>query len=129
MIVLDTHIWLWWLQQSPKLKPDWQDLIDTEERVGVSAISCFEVAWLVRHDRIRLTQPLELWFEMALEGSAIELLPITPLIAQRSVALPEHHRDPQDRLIIATALQHRARLISADEKFSMYDELDGDLVP
>jgi PIN domain nuclease of toxin-antitoxin system len=124
MIVLDTHIWLWWINQDQKrLKPIWIQRIESGEPVGVSAISCFEVAWLSAHDRIELPGQKDDWFDKALGGSGITLLPITPKIARVAVELPEHHRDPQDRLIIATALTHKAAMISADEKFRLYAEL------
>jgi PIN domain nuclease of toxin-antitoxin system len=129
MIVLDTHVWLWWINQDQaRLKPTWAARIDSAEPVGVSAISCFEVAWLKHHGRIELPNPEEEWFDKALDGSGITLLPITPSIARVAVQLPEHHRDPQDRLIIATALAHMATLISVDEKFPLYAELTGHLL-
>jgi len=56
------------------------------------------------------------------------LLPITPRVARLAVELPEHHRDPQDRVIIATALAHDAKLMSLDGKFPLYAELAGRLV-
>lgn len=96
--------------------------------IAVSAISCFEIAWLERHQRIILPcQPTE-WFEKALSHSGIELLPITPAIAARAVNLPEHHSDPQDRIIIASAIEHNAKLMSDDSKFPMYLELQGRLL-
>jgi len=54
--------------------------------------------------------------------------PITPRIAGLAVELVEHHRDPQDRLIIATALSYDATLISADTRFPLYTELNGRLL-
>jgi len=51
------------------------------------------------------------------------LLPITPQIAGMAVDLPEHHSDPQDKIIIATALSHEGQLMSADRKFPLYEEL------
>ncbi len=129
MIVLDTHIWLWWIaRDNSQLKKAWHEKITHEDQVGISAISCFEVAWLVQHGRIELPEPLETWFDKALSGSGIRLVAITPEIARIAVQLPEHHRDPQDRLIIATALAHDAFLISADEKFPLYHELQGRLL-
>ena len=78
--------------------------------------------------RIELPNPEDEWFDKALDGSGITLLSITPTIARVAVQLPEHHRDPQDRLIIATALAHKATLISVDEKFPLYVELAGHLL-
>lgn len=124
MIVLDTHIWLWWINNdNQNLKPEWTSRIQSSEEVGVSAISCFEVAWLERHNRIALPCPRQEWLEKALAGSGISLLPISPIVASIAVDLPEHHRDPQDRIIIATALAYEGTLISADGKFPLYSEL------
>ena len=124
MIVLDTHIWLWWINNDQhSMGMTRQQQIENAEIIAVSAISCFEVAWLERHLRISLPcQPAE-WFEKALHHSGIVLLPITPAIAARAVNLPEHHSDPQDRIIIASALEHNARLMSDDGKFVKYSEL------
>jgi PIN domain nuclease of toxin-antitoxin system len=124
VIVLDTHIWLWWVNQDAGLlRPHWIARLEAEDEVGVSAISCFEVAWLERHRRIALPCPREEWLEKALSGSGVELLPLTPAIASRAVDLAEHHRDPQDRIIIATALAHGAELLSIDARFAAYEEL------
>lgn len=129
MIVLDTHIWLWWINRDQThLKPAWTARIDSTEPVGVSAISCFEIAWLVHHGRVELPSAEDDWFDKALDGSGITLLPITPYIARLAVQLPEHHRDPQDRLIIATTLAYNATLISVDNKFPLYTELAGHLL-
>lgn len=129
MIVLDTHIWLWWVNlEHARLKPAWRAHIERDAVVGVSAISCFETAWLAQHGRILLPCPREEWFEKALAGSGIRLFPITPQIAGLAVELAEHHRDPQDRLIIATALVYNAIIISADTKFPLYTELNGRLL-
>lgn len=129
MILLDTHIWHWWVNQIPgKLSPALIDRIEQEDEVLVSAISCFEMAWLVRHGRIDLGMPYREWFAEVSAGSGIRFSPVTPEIAALAVSLPEHHKDPQDRLIIATALTHGARLISFDGCFHLYRELDGLLI-
>jgi PIN domain nuclease of toxin-antitoxin system len=102
--------------------------LEPAEIIAVSAISCFEIAWLERHGRISMTcQPTE-WFEKALSHSGIELLPITPAIATRAVNMQEHHSDPQDRIIIASAIEHNAKLMSDDGKFPLYLELEGRLL-
>ena len=130
MIVLDTHVWLWWINRHLELIGlGWNDLILQVPRLGVSAISCFVVAWLERHGRIELPCLRAIWYAKALTGSGVDLLSITPEIASLAVDLPEHHRAPQDRIIIATALVHDARLISADGMFPLYQELAGKLIP
>ena len=129
MIILDTHIWLWWINQdNERLGANRVAAIQSADIVAVSAISCFEVAWLDLHGRIELPCSRQTWFEKALEGSVIALLPITPAIATAAVELPEHHRDPQDRLIIATALINDAKLMSADQKFLKYQEIVNNLL-
>ena len=124
MIVLDTHIWLWWINDDIEhLGLNRNNLIQSADIVSVSAISCFEVAWLDVHGRVELPCNRRAWFDKALEGSGIGLIPITPAIATAAVELPEHHSDPQDRIIIATALTHGAQLMSADRKFHLYREI------
>jgi PIN domain nuclease of toxin-antitoxin system len=100
-----------------------KELIEVADKVAVSTISCFEVAWLERHGRIVLPCDRNSWFEKALQGSGVILLPITPQIAGLAVDLPEHHSDPQDRIIMATALAHEGQLMSVDRKFFLYEEL------
>jgi PIN domain nuclease of toxin-antitoxin system len=129
MIVLDTHIWLWWiLQDNNNLSKERFQKIEQAEEIAVSAISCFEIAWLEQHKRITLPFSKQEWFKLALEGSGIILLPISPEIATVAVELPEHHSDPQDRIIIATAIVHQANLMSSDRKFSFYKELESKLI-
>lgn len=129
MIVLDTHVWHWWINQIPgKLSPAITRLIEEADEVGVSTISCFEMAWLVRHGRIELSIRLDEWFAEVEASQTIRYLPVTSDIARRAVALTEHHKDPQDRLIIATALACNADLISFDATFASYVELHGRLI-
>ena len=124
MIVLDTHIWIWWLNgRESELGASRIKKIQEADQVCVSAISCFEVVWLVHHKRVEISCPLKYWFEKALTGSGVKLLPVTPEIATLAVELHEHHSDPQDRLIMATAIKHGASLMSSDRKFTLYEEL------
>ena len=129
MIILDTHIWLWWANQDTNLlKPLWIETIEQANEVGVSAISLFEVAWLEQHGRIKLPCEQNEWFEKALTGSGILLIPLTPIIASLAVALTVHHSAPQDRIIIATTLACDAKILSADKKFPFYVELRDKLI-
>lgn len=124
MIILDTHIWHWWINQIPgRLSKATIALIEEAEDVGVSAISCFELAWQTRHGRIDLGMTFDEWLKQVEEAAIVRFLPVTPWIGAKAVALTEHHRDPQDRLIIATAIHHGARLLSFDAAFPAYEEL------
>ena len=68
------------------------------------------------------------WLSEVEMNSNIQILPVTAQIATKAVHLPEHHKDPQDRIIIATALQYNAKLLSFDSVFSSYQELNGYLI-
>ena len=102
--------------------------IETAPRVGVSPVSCFELALAHHRGRLELPLPIREWFALALAGSDVELLPFTPAIAAQAVELPDIHRDPFDRIIIATTLEMDARLASVDERFVSYTELAGRLI-
>jgi PIN domain nuclease of toxin-antitoxin system len=117
MIMLDTHIWYWYINRV-KLSSQIIEMINEAEQVAISSISCFEMAWLVKHQRIHLSVSFEQWFEKATD--LIKILPVTPIISTQSAKLPEHHRDPMDRFIISTALFHQATLISFDSAFPNY---------
>ena len=124
MIVIDTHIWIWWVNQSTdKLKPRWMEMIQSSTNAFISSISLFEVSWLVHHKRIDILLPLDEWLTEATDGSGIGIVPISPKIAMTATQLPYHHRDPQDRLIIASAIATKSHLISADSIFPQYQEI------
>ncbi|WP_437312471.1 type II toxin-antitoxin system VapC family toxin [Sorangium sp. So ce385] len=122
MIVLDTHTWLWWIQGTADALPSkTKALIEHEPGpVGVASVSCLEVAWLAKKGRIVLPVSVEDFFTKAIEQAGLVLLPLTPLIAAKSAALPDLHRDPIDRVIIATAIEHSAELVSKDDLVSRY---------
>jgi PIN domain nuclease of toxin-antitoxin system len=129
VILLDTHIWVRWVDaEANPLPSGLVEIIETADRLAVSAITCWEVAWLTRRGRLDLRLSLTDWLQQALEGSDVTCLPIDRQIAVRAANLPEHHRDPADRLIIATAIEKRARLMSLDSAFQAYFESSGTLI-
>jgi PIN domain nuclease of toxin-antitoxin system len=129
MIILDTHIWIWLINQEfDRFPASWRDRIDTADQVGISPVSCFEVALAYQRGRLELPCPADRWLQEALEPSGIVLFPITAEIAYQAVALSPIHRDPFDRLIIATAIQENADLASVDHLFSQYSELGSRLM-
>ncbi len=128
MIILDTHIWIRWLDpQQQAYAPDLIDQIETVDRVEVSSINCWEVAWLVRRGRLQLALPPE-WLDNALQHSGVDCIAVDRPIAIYSANLPEHHKDPADRIIIATAITLNAKLLSLDSAFPAYNELAGKLI-
>ncbi len=117
MIVLDTHIWVWWVDGSPQLPPRHKQLIQDHEQsgLGVSAISCWEVAKLVELGRLGLDGSIEMWMGQAIAYPGIERLALTPQIAIESTKLPgDFHRDPADQIIVATARVHDVPLLTMD---------------
>lgn len=123
MLILDTHILYWWVNRTPgKLTQQQIDLVETSESLAISAMTCWEMMWLVKHERIVLKLSVSAWMDQV-EASGVMVIPVSRAIGERSVLLPEHHKDPVDRIIIATALEHQAQLLSADERFPDYLEL------
>jgi PIN domain nuclease of toxin-antitoxin system len=129
MIVLDTHVWHWWVNQiEGKLSASTIALIERGERVAVSAISIYEMAWLVKHGRIELPMAFNDWLALVRNQAGIKEIVITGDIAARAVQLPDHHKDPRARLIIATAITHNATLLTRDGAFAQYEALNELLV-
>ena len=123
MIVIDTHIWIWWVNGSPNLKPSQlhQLIANQSQGIGISVISCWEVAMLVEKGRITLTFAVADWVNQALQYPGVRLLPLTPRIAVESTQLPgTFHQDPADRIIVATARTHNCKLLTVDSKILAY---------
>ena len=98
-------------------------LIAAEEGslIGVSAISCWEVAKLVELGRVALSCSLEEWLDQALSYPGVQLIALTPEIAIESTRLPgDFHRDPADQIIVATARVYGCSLVTSDEKILKY---------
>jgi PIN domain nuclease of toxin-antitoxin system len=123
MIVLDTHIWVWWVHEDERLTQAQREAITANETdtVGISAISCWEIAKLVEYGRLELPSTLEEWFEQALNYPGVQLLALTPEIAIESTRLPgEFHSDPADQIIVATARVYGCSLVTLDDKILNY---------
>ena len=118
MYLIDTHVLVWALDGNRRLGADACAAIAAAERadgIGVSAITPWEIALLADRGRLRLARETGAWIEAALALPGIRLIPVEPAIASDSVRLPgAFHADPADRLIVATARQHGAPLVTAD---------------
>jgi PIN domain nuclease of toxin-antitoxin system len=123
MIVLDTHIWIWWtdgsLSLSPTARNTLEQAVKDQTPLLVPAWSCWEFAMLVEKGRLILSPgvtPID-WLGRALSQPMIELSPVTPEIAVDSVSLPgDFHGDPADRIVVATARIRQARFATEDGK-------------
>jgi PIN domain nuclease of toxin-antitoxin system len=88
--------------------------------LAVSVISALEVAQLVKKRKLELPLGLPDWFDAALTDSGIHCLPVSPRLLHASTILPDIHKDPADRIIIATAHDHDIQLVTADEAIQAY---------
>ena len=126
MIVLDTHIWVWWVHGDMSLPAPMRTLLDASEQTGiaVSAISCWEVAKLVERSRLTLPCPVFDWLQQALAYPGIRLVELSPRICVESTHLPgAFHRDPADQIIVATARVLDAPLVTLDGKILSYQHV------
>lgn len=126
MILLDTHIWVWWVDDNSHLAERQRRLIQDNLRsgLGISAISCWEVAKLVEYDRLELGSPIEEWMDQAVAYPGMQLLELTPRIAVESTKLPgSFHRDPADQIIVATARVYSISLLTADSRILQYEHV------
>ena len=129
MIVIDTHIQIWWVEESGRLTETQRQAIENERHqsgiIGVSAISCVEIARLAGNGLIELSTNSLTWLRRLLNYPDVELLPITPEIAVRTYSLPEpFHRDPADRILVATALEYSCPLVTSDGRILDYPHVN-----
>jgi PIN domain nuclease of toxin-antitoxin system len=121
LIVLDTATWIWRASDPKRLSAAARRAIGPIDRALVSVISIWEVAMLVAKRRIQLDRPLEQWINVALALPGIQLASLSPAIAVRSTKLAaEFHPDPADRIVVATALEHEAFVVTPDERIRDY---------
>jgi PIN domain nuclease of toxin-antitoxin system len=118
--LLDTHVLLWWLGPASRLSPAQWKLIEgagPEEPLLVSEITLWEIATLHSLGRIELRLPLRDWLEKATAPPLIRRVGISPAVAAEVAALPDSfHRDPADRILVATARVFGATLLTRDQR-------------
>jgi PIN domain nuclease of toxin-antitoxin system len=128
MIVLDTHVWLWWISNPEKLSMDAAREINqavNENGVILSSFSTWEIAMLVNKRRLTLSVDLRDWIRKTESLPFVKFIPVDNTIALRSVSLPgDFHSDPADRIIVATALSMGLPLATKDEKIRAYSHLE-----
>jgi PIN domain nuclease of toxin-antitoxin system len=117
MILLDTHIVIWLALEPDKLSKRAKEVIRAarlEGGLAISGITLMELAWLAEKGRVETTLSVESFVRQC--ASRMTVLPITPEIAARAVSFPDSYpKDPQDRLIGATALVEGIRLVTHDK--------------
>lgn len=118
--LIDTHVFIWFVENSPNLPQTIKDLIEDENSdIFISIVSLWEISIKNSIGKLPLTRKLEDTFDV-LKDNLIEILPITFAHAVENNQLPFHHRDPFDRLIVAQAIVENIDFISADAAFDNY---------
>ena len=122
MIVLDTHIWIWWVNDSPRLTEQHKIWIQDyqSQGLGISIISCWEIAKLVEKNKLVLSMTVDEWLKAALAYPRVQLLNLNVPIVVQSTQLTGFHNDPADQIIVATAKIYDCLLLTADGKILNY---------
>lgn len=118
--LLDTHVLVWWLQGSDRISAEQRKALDAASEDApllVSDISLWEIATLHSLGRIRFDLPLRDWLDAAVAPPLVRRVDISPPVAAEVATLPDSfHRDPADRILVATARVWNASLLTSDQK-------------
>ena len=124
MIFLDTHALIWWVNEPKRIPREAMRAIDKalrkEESLGVSSYSVREIAHLAFARRLRFLSDFDVWFEKVESLPALAFYPVDNRIARRSVSLTLETRDPADRIIVSTVIEHGATLVTGDRRIRAY---------
>jgi PIN domain nuclease of toxin-antitoxin system len=123
VVVLDTHTWIWAASKPDELSETVGQHMAEANLIGVSAISVWEVALLASKGRVKLDRPVDSWIQLALifDHRVLEV-PLTAPIALRSIELRADGLlgDPSDQILLATAKQNDAFLLTKDRRLREY---------
>jgi PIN domain nuclease of toxin-antitoxin system len=119
-VLLDSHVWIWWLTGQKDLPAGKRELLDRLAQEGtppfLAAISLWEAQMLHRKNRLQLEVDFPLWLSQASDPSVVRLLPLDAYVVLALDKLPEKfHGDPADRMIVATAKAHGLELVTEDK--------------
>ena len=120
-VLLDTHAFLWLMSDDPNLSITAKKIfLDSDNDILLSAVSGFEIA--VKHGlgKLKLSEPPVTFMRKRIDNNNLIELPITMAHATHLQNLPQHHRDPFDRLLIAQAMVEGIALLTADKQLSAY---------
>jgi len=128
VVVLDTHVLVWWLngdkKLSPKAKKAFLKYKKQEGSIKVSAICAWEIAMLVEKGRLILNMDVESWLAEVDKIPAITFIPVDVEIAIKSTKLPgAFHKDPADRMIVSLARHLAMPLLTADQEILNYQHV------
>ena len=119
--LLDTGVWLWSVGEPTRISSKARDVIvDVEQEVFLSAVTAWEVAIKVGSGKLQLPEPPDLYIPRRMASQGLRTLAVSHQHALTVFALPGHHRDPFDRLLIAQAQVENMTLITADRMVERY---------
>jgi PIN domain nuclease of toxin-antitoxin system len=119
-VLLDTHVVHWWSAEPDRISRPARRALENADELLISAASWYELAWLAERQRIVIDVPVRAWLESL--SAQLRTIGVTPAIADGAVALPASFpRDPTDRLIYATAIEHGVKLVTRDEAIAEHD--------
>lgn len=123
-IVLDTHAWLWWVTEDRRLSAAARRAIaaaQTRKTLHVSLISVWEIAKRVEKRQLVLDRPLDTWLDLAVNQPGLQVAELSRHVLVESCRLPAGFSgDPADQLIVATARDREATLVTKDERIREY---------
>lgn len=120
-VLLDTHAFLWWIMDDPKLSSRAREIISNiKNELFFSAASGWEISIKVQIGRLKLPDEPQRFIPVQMRTNAIQSLPILMSHALHVFILPDHHRDPFDRLLIAQAQLEGLPIMSADPQIAKY---------
>lgn len=119
-LLLDTHTFLWFIEDSPKLTSEVKGLLESEAELLLSTASIWEMAIKISIGKLSLPPPFDEFISEQLSKNTIELFPIRLAHLALVSTLPFYHRDPFDRLLIAQAITEQYPIVSIDDKFDKY---------
>lgn len=121
-VLLDTHTFLWWITDDPRLSSRAREIIaDGSNRLFLSAASGWEIAIKAALGRLELPTTPGQFIAEQLAANAVEGLPILMSHALHVYTLPRYHRDPFDRLLVAQSQLEHLPILTADPLISQYD--------
>ena len=114
-LLLDTHTFLWFINNSPQLSIDAKNLIESDVDLLLSIASLWEIAIKVSIGKLTIPNTYDQFIPQQVQLNDMEILSISMAHLTVVTTLPFHHRDPFDRLLIAQAMVEKMSIISADE--------------
>src|SRR5882672_8626728 len=120
MLLLDTHIFLWYITGDERVSRSMRRAVEDSEAAYLSVVSLWEATIKYQLGKLPLPEEPHPWLSVQREQHGIEPLPLDEASVARLAALALHHRDPFDRMLVCQALQHDLTIVTVDAILSKY---------